>query len=164
MKTFLEYILEVEDDELLRRFARRKKVDLSIDDYGEWLGIDHIHREPFVSYNREPPNRHTKGAGAKVMRAISKVADRSGKKVKLYPANSFLQTKYYPQFGYRAASYNDMDYGDAESDDMVRDPRPYSKLTAQQRYQRAEHSKKRKMAQQERDHPGQKQFNFGKKR
>lgn len=93
MLTFKQFVTEVRDDKLLRRFAQKNNVDLEIDTGkpDRWI-VDWIGRD-------DPRDDSTKGTGAKVMRAISKRADKKGADVHLTTGHHKLR-KYYRQFGY----------------------------------------------------------------
>lgn len=94
MKRFKDFLIEVEDDRLLRRFARRQGVGLEI--YTEpgpsfkadWY-VDSIYRK----------KHGKKGAGKKVMKAISKRADKKNVSVGLHPGHPRLN-RFYSELGY----------------------------------------------------------------
>ena len=121
MRSFRQYLTEVDDTELLKRFARRQGVGLDIfahDDYPRRRGwsIEHLNR----------PEGTKKGAGAKVMRAIGKQADKKKATVSFWAAASIPKDKlrnYFKQFGYK------LDADPDKRDFMTRKPtrKPRSK-------------------------------------
>jgi len=116
MKSFREYLTEVDDADLLKRFSRRKGVDLDID-------IPHPkhHADWHVKFIARTPKGKT-GAGGKVMRAVGKLADKRKRGV-------FLDVEPTSDVGgglkkwYRGLGYKDTgEYGE-DGDTLRRKPR-----------------------------------------
>ena len=109
MISFREFLLsEVEDSALISRFGRRQHVDVKLDKdeekewYLAWLGRKKSETgfDPRdIQANMAPESK--KGSGAKVMRALSKIADKRKATVSLSPAGNHPKLrKFYSQFGY----------------------------------------------------------------
>ena len=85
----------VDDEQLIKRFARRQKVGVDLNTKPETWKLNRIQRNPDAPY----------GNGGKVMKAINKVADRKKKRVELIPLerDKFKHnlSDYYHKFGYR---------------------------------------------------------------
>jgi hypothetical protein len=130
MKTYkqlMKYLKEVEDTALLRRFARKQGVRLNISGEDEWKvhsirrnGSQHTTTWGGDDSELKPGEKKGKpGAGATVMKAIAKQADKKQKTVRLQPDNDHLANHFYGRLGYE----------DDKSDprrmpDMIRKPRP----------------------------------------
>ena len=95
MLSFKQYINEVSNDALIKRFAAKHKVEVDLNVNSEPWHLNRIVRQP-----NSPP-----GSGSKVMQAVSKLADRENKRVELIPLErdklKLTLSKYYRQFGYR---------------------------------------------------------------
>lgn len=118
MLSFIEFLIEVKDSAILRRFADKQGVNLTmrtdpIKGITSTSGPGHRPNDWYIGglYRRgaplgdDPdPNKRVPagapGAGTKVMRAINKLADKRKKHVSLIPANKEVADKIYSKVGY----------------------------------------------------------------
>jgi hypothetical protein len=103
---------------VLKRFARRQKVDLNMHIVSKVPGNKGGWHIGWIGHQRDYDSKKSlaqKGAGKKVLAAVAKKADQEGKKVSLYPINKTVAKKVYKPAGYKRGNlfnriFRDDDY------------------------------------------------------
>jgi len=119
----------------LTKLARKMGIYLTLTNWGKVWVLDNLYREtgegvPFIS-SSHPLSISKPGSGAKLMKRITKAADKSNKTIVLWPSHtgsSFLKN-YFKKFGFRQFKWkenrefpvNDVNWIDNKA--MIRYPR-----------------------------------------